>query len=309
MLLPIPSFQLLTLNESYTVEDMWCLPLIIMRGCCGLGPVHLLSLFLRHCISVFHCSLTNVRLQPALIKSNMRRPWPLCEGFSKCPGNKWDIWKGWVHMEWWGSGAALWAPSFSFASSDLIDLNLKKNGVIMTKTHGREGGGQAVTSLWPWHFRESEFEEEAEAPKMLLYVLRTSDVAPWEAPIAVVENHKEASCPVMIDGETNDLWSSITYLRNQQWIKGHQRNYTQSVYICMAQTRHSQLCSEILRSLIKLEAKFTNSLNAKANCIILIWKFVIRSGNVVSTIFYFNSILCFLSCLTIQILLCTQSLF
>lgn len=40
---------------------------------------------------------------------------------------------------------------------------------------------------------------------MLLYALRTSDVAPWEAPIAVVENHKEASCPVMIDGETNGL--------------------------------------------------------------------------------------------------------
>lgn len=31
-------------------------------------------------------------------------------------------------------------------------------------------------------------------------------MAPWEAPVAVVENHKEASCPVM-DGETNGLWS------------------------------------------------------------------------------------------------------
>lgn len=69
-----------------------------------------LSLFLRHCISVFHCSLTNVRIQPALTKSNMRRPWPLCGSLSKYPGNKWDIWKGWVHIERWGSGAALWPP-------------------------------------------------------------------------------------------------------------------------------------------------------------------------------------------------------
>lgn len=164
-----------------------------------------LSLFLRHCISVFHCSLTNVRVQPALIKSNMRRPWPLCGSLSKCPGNKWDIWKRWLHMERWGSSVALWGPSFSFASSDLIDLNLKKSGVIMTETHGKEGGAQALTSLWPWRFREREFEEKAEAPEVLLYALRTSDVAPWEAPIAVVENHKEASCPVMIDGETNGL--------------------------------------------------------------------------------------------------------
>lgn len=66
-----------------------------------------LSLFLRHCISVFHCSLTNVRIQPALTKSNMRQPWPLCGSLSKYPGNKWDIWKGWVHMERWGSSAAL----------------------------------------------------------------------------------------------------------------------------------------------------------------------------------------------------------
>lgn len=53
-----------------------------------------LSLFLRHCISVLHCSLTIVRVQPALIKSNTCRPWPLGGSLSKCPGNKWDILKG-----------------------------------------------------------------------------------------------------------------------------------------------------------------------------------------------------------------------
>lgn len=39
--------------------------------------------------------------------------------------------------------------------------------------------------------------------------LRTSDVAPWEAPIAVLENHKEASCPVMIDGKTNSCGAPL----------------------------------------------------------------------------------------------------
>lgn len=50
----------------------------------------------------------------------------------------------------WSDEAAAqlsWAPSFSFASSDLIDLNLKKSGVILTETHGREGGAEALTSL------------------------------------------------------------------------------------------------------------------------------------------------------------------
>lgn len=125
-----------------------------------------LSLFLRHCISVSHCSLTNV--QPALIKSNMCRLWPLRGSPGECPGEKWDIWKGWVHMERCGSHAALWAPSFSIASSDLIDLNLKKSVVIMTETHGWEGGAQPLTSLWPWCFREMEFEEGAETPEVLL---------------------------------------------------------------------------------------------------------------------------------------------
>lgn len=41
-------------------------------------------------------------------------------------------------------------------------------------------------------------------------------MAPWEAPIAVVENHKEASCPVMIDGETNGLWTSIICETNSE---------------------------------------------------------------------------------------------
>lgn len=166
-----------------------------------------LSLFPRHCISAFHCSLTNIRVQPTLIKSTICWPWPLCGSLSTRPGNKWDIWKGWVHVERWGSGAALWAPSFSFASSDLINLNLKESGVIMTETHG---GAQALTSLWPWRLREREIEEGAE---VLLYALRTSDVAPWEATSAALENHKEASCPVMMDGETPWL-GELHYLQN-----------------------------------------------------------------------------------------------
>lgn len=48
------------------------------------------------------------------------------------------------------------------------------------------------------------------------YALRTRDVAPREAPVAKAENHKEASCPVMIDGETNGLWSSIICETNSE---------------------------------------------------------------------------------------------
>ena len=52
---------------------------------------------------------------------------------------------------------------------------------------------------------------------MLLYAPRKSAVAPWESPIAVVENHKEASCPAMIDGETNGLRSSTICKPNSEW--------------------------------------------------------------------------------------------
>lgn len=207
LLLPVPSFHANAKRIIHCQRHVMSSSNHHERLLCTWSSASVFSLFLKYCISVCHCSLTNVCVQPALIKSNMRRPWPLCGSLSKCPGNKWDVWKGWVHLERWGSGTALWAPSFS--SSDLIDLNLKKSGVIMTETHGREGSAQALTSLWPWRFREREFEEEAEAPEVLLYALRTFIVAPWEAAFTVVKNHKEASCPVMIYGETNGLWSSI----------------------------------------------------------------------------------------------------
>lgn len=108
-----------------------------------------LSLFPRHCISAFHCSLTNIRVQPTLIKSTICWPWPLCGSLSTRPGNKWDIWKGWVHVERWGSGAALWAPSFSFASSDLINLNLKKKWCHHDRDAWRCSGFDIIMTLTP----------------------------------------------------------------------------------------------------------------------------------------------------------------
>lgn len=99
---------------------------------------------------------------------------------------------------------------------------------------------------------------------MLLFAQRTSDVAPWEAPIAVMENHTEASCPVMIDGETNGLWSSIICETNSEWEGASPIIHSQTVWLRQGTANAAPLCSGILRSLIKLEVKFTNPLNADA---------------------------------------------
>lgn len=173
-----------------------------------------LSLFLRHCISVFHCSLTNV--QPALIKSDMRRLWPLRGSPGECPGEK-----KMGHLEGMSSYGAMWQPC-SFVGPllphSLIWLNWFKSQEKWCH-HDREtwmgGRCSAIDIIMTLVLQGNGVGGRSRGSWGVAYAPRTSDVAPWEAPIAVVENHTVASCPVMIDGETNgcegEAASAITH--------------------------------------------------------------------------------------------------
>lgn len=87
------------------------------------------------------------------------------------------IWLNWFKSQekWCHHDRDTWMGGRCSAIDIIMTLALQGNGV-----RGRSRGSWGVA-----------------------YALRTSDVAPWEAPIASVENHTVASCPVMIDGETN----------------------------------------------------------------------------------------------------------
>lgn len=251
-----------------------------------------LSLFLRHCISVFYCSLTNV--QPALIKSNMRRLWPLRGSPGECPGEKMG------HLEGMSSYGVMWQPC-SFVGPllphSLIWLNWFKSQEKWCH-HDRETwmGGRCSASdiIMTLALQGNRVRGRSRGSWGVAYALRTSDVVTWEAPIASVENHTVANCPVMIDGETNGCEAPL-------FVKGggRQRNYTQSN--SMAQTCHgkcSSLCSRIVRSLIKLEIKFTTRLDAEGgivcNCIVVV------IPDLEMLLFCLSSVTHFLSCLTLR---------
>lgn len=78
-------------------------------------------------------------------------------------------------------------------------------------------GVKAVTSWRPHWTREVEFEE-AKAPVGVVVTLVSRELGLLGNPpsIAYRKSHREWSCPAMTDGETNDLWNSISCERHSK---------------------------------------------------------------------------------------------